>query len=87
MEVGEEEDEEDTEELWEGGEAERLRIEPEDKFVRRLIDPKAPSEKEWEDHWLMGHWPYRNWCAVCIAARGKELDHHDAASQRVLPEY
>ena len=66
---------------WGSEEAGRVRVEREDRFVRKLVDPKMPTEKEWEDHWLMGHWPYRNWCPVCIAARGKELDHHDAADQ------
>ena len=73
MEVGDDddddEDEEDMEAFWGAGEAERLKTDKEDKFVRKLVDPKAPTEKEWEDHWLMGHWPFRNWCPVCIAAR------------------
>ena len=82
---GEDDDEEDLEGFWGAGEAERLKADPEDKFVRKLADPKMPTEKEWEDHWLMGHWPYRNWCRVCIAAKGKELDHRDAADQKTLP--
>ena len=88
--LGFEEEDDDGEEadgFWGSEAAERLKSDKEDRFVRKLVDPKMPTEKEWEDHWVMGHWPYRNWCPVCIAARGKELDHRDAADQRKLPEY
>ena len=40
-----------------------------------MVDPKLPSEKEVQDHWLEGHVRYRNWCDVCVKARGKEVDH------------
>ena len=85
----EDDDEDDEEAMFKGieGDAERLKAEKEDKFIRKVLDLKAPSEQEVKDHWLRGHWPYRNWCPVCVAARGKEMDHRDAASQRSLPEY
>ena len=71
------------------GEAcERVALEPEGAVVKRMVDPKLPSEKEVQDHWLEGHVRYRNWCDVCIKARGKEVDHQrDKREERKLPEY
>ena len=59
----------------EGEEGERLRLEAEDKFVRKLVDPKLPSKDEVDKHYLMGHIPYRNWCPICVKSFGKEMDH------------
>ena len=36
------------------------------EFVRKLTDPKMPTEEERRTHWLQGHYPYRNWCEVCV---------------------
>ena len=34
------------------------------------------------------HLPYRNWCPVCIKAKGKDMDHRkDAGKERGLSEY
>ena len=39
--------------------------------VRRLVDPRKPTKQEVEDHELF-HVPYRNWCPICVRAKGKE---------------
>ena len=54
----------------------------------KLMDPKLPSKKEVEEHYLQGHALYRNWCPICIKARGKEREHKlDKDKERRLPEY
>ena len=53
----------------------RLGLEREDAVVRRLVDPKLPTQEEVDSHYLMGHLPYRNWCPICVRAKGKDLDH------------
>ena len=45
---------------------ERLGPEKEDAFVRKLVDPKLPSQEEVDRHWLMGHVDFRNWSSVCL---------------------
>ena len=71
-----------------GETCERLSLETEGGDVRKLIDPSLPSQKEIEEHNIRAHIPYRNWCPVCIKARGKEMDHTgDKGKQRLLPEY
>ena len=57
-----------------GFEAGRVGAHEESKFVKRLIDPRLPTEEEVAHHELT-HLPYRNWCPVCVKARGKDLDH------------
>ena len=37
--------------------------------------PYMPTSDERERHYVSGHLPYRNWCHVCIQAKGKEDDH------------
>ena len=37
----------------------------EDKWVRKMVNPKVPSKEEVERHWLMGQMLFRNWCPVC----------------------
>ena len=54
---------------------ERLGVEEEEKFVRKLKDPKLPSKDEIEMHNVMGHFPYRDWCPICVKAHGKEMGH------------
>ena len=82
----------DDEEIVEGeiaGEpCERLALEKEGDVVKRLIDPLLPSTKDVEEHWVRGHLPYRNWCDVCVRAKGREMDHaQDKGGERKLPEY
>ena len=49
----------------EGEDCIRVREDEDCKVVRRLLDPKLPSENEVENHYLCGHLPFRNWCPVC----------------------
>ena len=42
--------------------------------VRRMVDPRLPTEAEVAYHELT-HLPYRNWCPICVRAKGKDLDH------------
>ena len=41
---------------------------------RNLGDPRFPSQKEVDEHYLT-HVLYRNWCPRCVRGRGKDLDH------------
>ena len=41
---------------------------------RRKACPKGPTPQEVEEH-EETHLPYRKWCAVCVAARGKDDGH------------
>ena len=69
-------------------EVERMGLEEEGKFIRKLVDPKLPSKEEVEKHFQMGHYPYRNWCEVCVKAHGKEMGHFkEVEKERRLPEY
>ena len=71
-----------------GQESERLSLEEEDVFVRKLKDPKLPSQDEVDKHFVMGHFPYRDWCSICVKSHGKELEHRrEKSKQRDLPEY
>ena len=70
-----------------GFEAGRVDAQEEGKFVKRLIDPRLPTEEEVAHHELT-HLPYRNWCPVCVKAKGKDLDHRGAVDkERKLSEY
>ena len=56
-----------------------------DEHVKLVADPRLPTEKEVEKHCLT-HLPYRNWCSVCVAAKGKDLDHRECVCEgRGLP--
>ena len=66
----------------------QLEIEEEPDHLRKLVDPKLPTQDKVDEHYLRGHVPYRNWCPVCIQARGKDMDHQkDSGKERKLPEY
>ena len=66
----------------------RLAIEEEADHVRKLVDTKLPTQEKVDEHSLRGHVPYRNWCPVCIQARGRGMDHQrDSGKDRKLPEY
>ena len=49
---------------------ERIALPKEDEKVRRLPDPKLPSETDVDNHYVQGHLPYRSWCPVCVKAKG-----------------
>ena len=58
------------------------------EVVKRLVDPKLPSQADVDSHWIAGHLPYRNWCSVCVKAKARDLDHvRDSGKERMLPEY
>ena len=68
--------------------AERVQLDREDEFIRRLVDPKLPTPEEIKVHELKGHIEFRNWCPICIRSRGKDLDHtRDKGHERRIPEY
>ena len=48
--------------------------------LRKLVDPRKPSEDEVEEH-NKTHMPYRNWCPHCVKGKGKDLDHRKAAAE------
>ena len=59
-----------------GGEVcERVGLPLEEEVVRKLRDPKMPSQEEVGWHYVMGHIPYRSWCPICVKARGREDPH------------
>ena len=70
-----------------GEDAERFKATKDERAVKNLIDPRRPSEKEVEDHWRT-HLPYRNWCEICVRAKGKDEDHRkNPDKERGLSEY
>ena len=70
-----------------GAEAGRIDAHEEGKFIKRLVDPRLPTEEEVETHRLT-HLPYRSWCPECAKAKGKDLGHRWAvAKERKLFEY
>jgi len=86
--VIEAEEEEDPVLLKDGGVGERLELDDEGKFLKRIGDPTLPSAEEVETHCLRGHIPYRNWCPVCVRAQGRDHSHkRDPGGERELAEY
>jgi len=71
-----------------GEEAGRLRAtEGGHQFVKKMIDPKLPSQKDVDEHYLT-HLPYRNWCPICVKSKGKEMGHRSATEkERTISEY
>ena len=59
------------------------------RTVKKLYNPKLPSEREVEEHYLSGHMPYRSWCHHCVRGRGRERDHErrDEHGGRGISEY
>ena len=67
-------------------EAGRIGAEEGGRFIKRLVDPRLPTEEEVEHHKLT-HLPYRNWCPACVKAKGKDLDHRgEVDEERKLSE-
>ena len=70
-----------------GSEAQRVNKHGDSREIRKLIDPRKPSQEEVDEHELT-HLPYRNWCPICVKAKGKELDHRKSIEEpRGLSEY
>ena len=82
-------DADDEGEVVEGGDqVERLALEKEGAIVTKLIDPKLPTQEEVEDHYVRGHFPYRNWCHICVRAKGRDMSHQkEGGKERKIPEY
>ena len=83
-----EEDSDDEVEMGvaDGVEGERIRAEKE-VAVKRMTDPRKPTEREVEDH-NRTHLPYRNWCPCCVQAKGKDMDHRtEIKDERALNEF
>ena len=58
------------------------------RIVRKLHDPKLPSENEVKEHYLSGHLPFRSWCPHCVKGRGKEMEHKKQDEEQTgIPEY
>ena len=71
-----------------GEEVEKFEAEEEGEFIRKINDPRLPSEEEVERHRTGGHVEYRDWCEMCVMSRGRDMPHHrDKGGTRVLPEY
>ena len=72
-----------------GGGEEMLRVdrEKDNMDVKNIVDPRLTTKEEVNAH-NMFHSPYRNWCPVCVQARGKETDHRKSLDEpRGLSEY
>ena len=70
-----------------GEEVIRLGAKEDCRKLRGLGDPRKPTMAEVEEHRLT-HLPYRNWCTVCVKAKGKDLDHWTAVTEeRGVSEY
>ena len=55
--------------------------------VRKLVDPKKPSQQEVDEHFL-SHLPFRNWCPHCMKGEAKELDcRRSEGAEGGLPEF
>ena len=59
----------------------------EERLVGGLTDPRRLKVGEVEKHNLQ-HMPYRNWCPICVQARGRDADHRKVVDQeRDISEY
>ena len=77
----------EKEKVYKGIEVEKIGKEGDKRDMRKLVDPRKPTEEEVSEHELT-HLPYRNWCPVCVMAKGKELDHRRSVEEhRGLSEY
>ena len=82
------EDEEVSTDVPFGDKGERIGLEKEGDFVRKLGDPKLPTQEEVDEHNIRGHFPYRSWCPICVEAMGKDMAHRkDEGKERTHPEY
>ncbi len=55
--------------------------------MKKLIDPRRLTEHEVEELNLT-HTPYRNWCPICVRAKGRDLDYRKSIEEEgVLAEF
>ena len=59
------------------------------RAVKRMHNPRLPSEREVQEHFASGHLPYRSWCHHCVRGRGREADHRrkNEEAENGIPEY
>ena len=71
---------------WED-EVRRVKAIKDERAAKEVVDPRRPSEREVKEHNLH-HLPYRNWCKICVQAKGKDNDHRKSTQEeRGLSEY
>ncbi len=81
------EEKDEKKESYKAVDAERKGKDEDKREIRMLIDPRRPTKEEVDEHELT-HLHYRNWCPICIMAKGKELDHRKSIDEpRGLSEY
>ena len=79
-------DDEDEDGVRGGGAVLKVQRE-EDRLVKKMGDPRRPTEKEVEEH-MLTHLLYRNWCSICVRAKGKDLDHRkEVGKEMEISEY
>ena len=67
---------------------EKVKLEKEGEFIRKLVDPSLPSAEERESRNMSGHVSFRNWCDVCVRTMGRDMAHRTATEKdRKVPEY
>eukprot|EP00973_Karenia_brevis_P078949 10956552-Karenia_brevis.AAC.1 len=49
-----------------GEDPERLRLREDGDVVKKIKDPRLPSEDEVKEHFEMGHAIFRDWCGICV---------------------
>ena len=87
VDVEEDEDEDEEDVLKADEEIERKAAQEDKREVKKLSDPRRPTQAEIDEHALT-HIPYRNWCDICVRCRGKDLDHRKAVEEeRGVSEY
>ena len=59
-----------------GADEEKIEEEPseETRPMRKMLDPKLPTEEERDDHYKR-HLPFRAWCRHCVRGRGNAEPH------------
>ena len=66
--------------------AERVRQDSGKGVIKKMLDPRLPTPEEVEEHYRF-HLPYRNWCPVCVRAKGRDMDHNPSDRDRKISEY
>ena len=69
-----------------GDPVERVKKEEDKSLVKKMLDPRLPTQEEVEEHYRF-HIPYRNWCPVCVRAKGRDMDHNLSDRDRKVSEY
>ena len=52
--------------------------------ARALRQPPEPTPQEREAHMIV-HVPFANWCAICVAAKSKDIPHHQVGQYPTAP--